>query len=110
MYKEIASNAVELRDKQKLPFTRIGERLGVSMETAKRAYNYGKSLAAGGRASAETHSPKVQSNGLGADKNALMQKLLRTNMPVTKIADTVGCGKSSVYRMLNQMRDDGEEV
>lgn len=109
-YKEIAKKAVELHDKQKLTFARIGEQLGVSTETATRAYKHGKSVAAGGSAGAEKDSQKARSNGLSADKTALMQKLLRTKAPVIEIASTVGCGISSVYRMLHQMRDDGEEM
>jgi hypothetical protein len=109
-YKEIASQVAALRDREKLSFPRIAAQLGISKETARRAYDHANVESV--REAAE-HGEAVRRGSyshLGGEKMELIRTLLRERRDSAEIAAVVGCSTSTVCRMRRQMREaDGTE-
>ena len=97
-YIEIAPEVVRLR-KQKMSFAKIATKLGVSEATVTRAYDHGCPKAAREAVENGTPSKRGSYSHLGEKVFQKIRKLLRAGMEVKEIAQKVGCGTSTVYRL-----------
>lgn len=102
-FSTIAPQVVAMRDQQKLSFKRIAEALGAGESTVRRAYDLAHPELS--REAAESgKTPKRGSySHLGNDVFNHIRKLLQAGNKPSEVAKKVGCGKSTVYRVKQQL-------
>jgi predicted DNA-binding protein (UPF0251 family) len=97
------AEVIRLRDERRMSFKKIAQRLGVSEGTAVRAYDQGNPQAV---REAADHGQKPK-RGRYSHLEPEMFERIRTGLyggqAPRKIAEEVGCGASTVYRVRQQM-------
>jgi DNA invertase Pin-like site-specific DNA recombinase len=109
VFKDIAPEVVHLRNVKKWPFERIATKLGVSVSTVCRAYDFGCPDAVQDAINEGKKPRRGSSPRLGEEKHALIRKLLREGKNGTEIAAEVGCGTSTVGRVRQAMMSDPDD-
>lgn len=104
-YKKLAEQAAALRDGDGLTFAELAQRLGVNMSTATRAYNFAHrqdrlSAIEKGERPKNPVVPNQQSR-----RREEAAALLLAGVKPSEVAKRVGCGTSTVYRVLDRLRD-----
>lgn len=102
-YIENSPQVVEMRDVQKLSFARIAASLGIGEGTVRRAYDYGHpELVREAVESGKTPKRGTYSH-LGAEVHQQIRALLQAGTKPAEIVRQIGCGKSTVYRVKQQL-------
>lgn len=103
-YLAIGPDVVRMREQEKMSFVKIGEKLGVSDVTAKRAYDNARPEAVQ-EAVAQGKEPwRGRYSHLNMEVFAEIRKSLREGQRPKEIAKRVGCGISTVYRVRREMQ------
>ncbi|NLF10038.1 MAG: hypothetical protein GX594_18975 [Pirellulaceae bacterium] len=106
IYPEIADEVVYLREEKKMSFVKIAEKLGVSDNTAHRAYDFARP--AGVRKAAEqgTIPWRGRYSHLGEETFQKIRSMLRAGSKPLEIAQELGCSGSTVRRVRQEMQND----
>ncbi len=107
-YKDIISEVVEMRDVKNMPMKQIASDFDVSEAVVRRAYDAGRPDAARKAAESGTRPKRGRYSRIGIDKINEVRKQLRAGKKVPDIATKVGCGKSTVYRIRDEMKTAGD--
>ena len=103
-YKDISPDVVRMRDVEKKSFERIASILGVGVDKVRRAYDYGHPEIVRKAADKNETPRRGRYSHLGVEKFERIRNLLKQKVKVTEIAQRVGCGTSTVYRVRQQMQ------
>ena len=106
-YKDIASEVARLRDKEKMSFVKIAEKLKVSKGTVSRAYDHAHPKIVQEAAEKGETPHRGQYSHLGEEKYAQIRQLLQAGVKPTEVAKQVGCGVSTVNREKLAMQAKG---
>lgn len=106
-FSTIAPEVVAMRDQQKLSFKRIAALLHAGEATIRRAYDLGHpELTREAAQSGQTPRRGTYSH-LSEEIFKQIRKLLRAGKKPSEVARKVGCGKSTVYRVKQQLDRTG---
>ena len=103
-YKVVAKKVTALREKKREPFSRIADKLDISGNTARRAYDYVRPDAVRKAAESGERPNRGKSDRLGDGKRKKIRKLLDEGKKPGEIAVKVGCGENTVRRVQKQMQ------
>ena len=101
-YKKIAPQVVEMRAK-KISFAKIAKELGIGDGTVRRAYDYGRPDAVREAAEQGETPCRGRYSHLSAEIFQNIRNLLGEGRKVKDIAQQLGCGVSTVYRVRRDM-------
>jgi transposase len=97
-----AKAVADLKDGKGLSFQAIAKQCGISLATAGHAYHYFHRERAASAADAGKAPPRAKYSIIGAAKVREVHRLRAQGNGAEQIASTIGCGLSTVYRMLSK--------
>ncbi len=107
-YLAIGPDVVRMREQEKMSFVKIGEKLGVSDVTAKRAYDNERPEAVQEAAEQGKEPWRGRYSHLNMEVFAEIRKSLREGQKPKEIAKRVDCGTSTVYRVRREMQAEAD--
>jgi DNA invertase Pin-like site-specific DNA recombinase len=104
-YVAVAADVVRLRNEELLSFARIGKRLGISTATAVRAYDYACPSAVQVAATSGQMPRRGAYSHIGPTIYGRIKAAVEAGQRPSEIARTMGCGQSTVYRVMRKCRN-----
>lgn len=103
-YIEIAKEVAHKRDVDKMSFAKLAKHFGVSKATISRAYDHARPEAVRTASETGTVPRRGSYSHLGEPKKEQIRKLLQKGVRAAQVAEKVGCGASTVYRVTREMK------
>ena len=102
-YIAMGEQVTEMRDQNRMSFQAITQELKISLPTVKRAYEHHRQAAVRSAAERGEKLPPTPYSHLGEAKDDQIRQLLQEGVRPEAVATTVGCGKSTVWRVKQAM-------
>lgn len=103
-YLEIAKEVARKRDVEKMSFTKIAKHFGVSTATINRAYDHARPESVRRASETGTVPRRGSYSHLGEPKKEQIRMMLQKGAGAAQVAEKVGCGASTVYRVTREMK------